>query len=113
MEGVANLVDAMLVLACGLMMALISFYKVDIKGASTVKTEEIKEEQLQEIEDYDVVDEEGNISGGYESRGKVYEDKKTGKLYVVTEQYSDSADEDTVESDSEGTEESAESDEKQ
>ena len=26
MEGVANLVDAMLVLACGLMMAIISFY---------------------------------------------------------------------------------------
>lgn len=85
MEGVANLVDAMLVLACGLMMAIISFYNVDIRGAST-KTEELKQEQLQEVDDYGVIDDDGNISGGFESRGKVFEDKKTGKLYVVTEE---------------------------
>lgn len=85
MDGVANLVDVMLVLACGLMMAIISFYNVDIKGTST-KTEELRQEQLQEVDDYGVIDDEGNVSGGFESRGKVYEDKKTGKLYVVTQE---------------------------
>ena len=47
MEGVANLVDAMLVLACGLMMAIISFYNVDINGTNT-KAEELKQEQRSE-----------------------------------------------------------------
>lgn len=94
MGGVANLVDAMLVLACGLMMAIISFYNVDIKGTAS-RTEELKQEQLQEVDDYGVIDDEGNVSGGFESRGKVYEDKKTGKLYVVTEDTTDETDADT------------------
>ena len=85
MEGVANLVDAMLVLACGLMMAIISFYNVDINGTNT-KAEELK----QEVDDYGVIDEDGNVSGGFESRGKVYEDKKTGKMYVITQENEDS-----------------------
>lgn len=84
MESLANLVDAMLVLACGLMMAIISFYNVDINNSNT-KAEELKQEQLREVDDYGVIDEEGNISGGFESRGKVYEDKKTGKMYVITQ----------------------------
>ncbi|MGN8886112.1 DUF2149 domain-containing protein [Blautia sp. HCP28S3_G10] len=94
MGGVANLVDAMLVLACGLMMAIISFYNVDIKGTAS-RTEELKQEQLQEVDDYGVIDDEGNVSGGFESRGKVYEDKKTGKLYVVTEDTTDETGADT------------------
>ena len=85
MEGVANLVDAMLVLACGLMMAIISFSR----------TEELKQEQLQEVDDYGVIDDEGNVSGGFESRGKVYKDKKTGKLYIVTEDTTDETGADT------------------
>ena len=93
-EGVAHLVDAMLVLACGLMMAIISFYNVDIKGTAS-RTEELKQEQLQEVDDYGVIDDEGNVSGGFESRGKVYEDKKTGKLYVVTEDTTDETGADT------------------
>ena len=93
MDGVANLVDAMLVLACGLMMALVSFYKVDLKGTSTVNTQELKQEQLKEVEDYGVIDQEGNISGGFESRGQVYEDKKTGKLYIITPDTSDTSSE--------------------
>ena len=84
MEGVANLVDAMLVLACGLMMAIISFYNVDI-GSSSGATE-IRQEDIKEVDDYGIVDDKGEMSGGFESRGKVYEDKKTGKLYIVTEE---------------------------
>lgn len=81
MEGVANLVDAMLVLACGLMMSIIIFYNVDLSGVRT----EIKEENIREVEKYEIMDNEGNISSGYESFGTVYEDKETGKMYIVTQ----------------------------
>ena len=37
-----------------------------------------------------MIDEDGNVSGGFESRGKVYEDKKTGKMYVITQENEDS-----------------------
>lgn len=80
MEGVANLVDVMLVLACGLMMALITFYKVDIRETRT----EIPYEKMQEIQNDGIIDKDGNVSGGFESKGTVYEDKKTGKLYLIT-----------------------------
>ena len=89
MEGVANLVDAMLVLACGLMMAIISFYNVDINGTNT-RAEELKQEQQQKIEDKKKNEKEKKSSGGFESRGKVYEDKKTGKMYVITQENEDS-----------------------
>ena len=59
------------------------------------RTEELKQEQLQEVDDYGVIDDEGNVSGGFESRGKVYKDKKTGKLYVVTEDTTDETGADT------------------
>lgn len=80
MESVANLVDAMLVLACGLMMSIIMFYNVDLKGT----TVELEKDRMQEVQDYGIVDEEGNVSGGYESVGRVYEDKETGKIYIVS-----------------------------
>ena len=41
------------------------------------------------------IDDEGNVSGGFESRGKVYKDKKTGKLYIVTEDTTDETGADT------------------
>ncbi|MCI6857953.1 MAG: hypothetical protein MR867_01480 [Eubacterium sp.] len=79
MEGVANLVDAMLVLACGLMMSVIMFYNVDLKGSAV----QLEKDNIKEIQNYGIVDEKGNVSGGYESVGSVYEDKKTGKIYIV------------------------------
>ena len=79
MESVANLVDVMLVFSCGLMMALISFYNVDINGVR----KEIPQENMWEIQNDGIIDEEGNISQGFESRGTVYEDKKTRKMYII------------------------------
>lgn len=98
MDGVANLVDAMLVLACGLMMAIISFYNVDIGSSS--KTEEIQQQDMKEVDNYGIIDDKGQVSGGFESRGKVYEDKKTGKLYVITEE--EDSDSDAADSGAEG-----------
>ena len=99
MESVANLVDAMLVLACGLMMSIIMFYNVDLKGT----TVELEKDRMQEVQDYGIVDEEGNVSGGYESVGRVYEDKETGKIYIVSPKKEDKPEEsDKVDSSSVG-----------
>lgn len=80
MESVANLVDAMLVLACGLMMSIIMFYNVDLAG----KQKEIPVEETVEVESDGIIDSEGNISSGFESKGMVYEDKETGKMYIIS-----------------------------
>ncbi len=79
MESVANLVDAMLVLACGLMMSVIMFYNVDLAG----KQQEVPVEETVEVKSDGIIDSEGNISSGFESKGTVYEDKKTGKMYII------------------------------
>ena len=83
MEGVANLVDAMLVLACGLMLALIINWNVDVGSAGT--TVELQQEQ--EVTSLEGVSASGEISdleSGYEELGMVYRDPETGKLYMVT-----------------------------
>lgn len=59
MESVANLVDIMLVFICGLMIAIIMFWNVDL-------------DNLQDRQ-----------SDSYEDIGQVYQDPETGKIYVV------------------------------
>ena len=83
MEGVANLVDAMLVLACGLMLALIINWNVDVGSAGTT----VELEQDQEVSE---LSGSGNgqvseMQSGYEEMGMVYRDPKTGKLYMVSD----------------------------
>lgn len=79
MDGIANMSDVMLVLACGLMMAIIMFWNVDLKA--TVKT--VEEQEITDSEKVQMIDDEGNVKGEYESKGRVYEDPETGKLYMV------------------------------
>ena len=78
MEGVANIVDVMLVFACGLIIALIAAWNVDVTKTpyrvSDIKEgggqeEEISEEDLQEM-------------------GKVFMDPATGKMYVIEDEES-------------------------
>ena len=75
MESVANLVDVMLVFACGLIIALIAAWNVDVAKTpyhvtdikDTGEQEEVSPEELQEM-------------------GKVYRDPETGKMYVIEEE---------------------------
>ena len=85
MDGVANLADVMLVFACGVMLALIINWNVDV--GSTVQKADIDTsnpvtdvEGLAEGEEPDL-----EQSEGYENYGTVYRDTKTGELYVVTD----------------------------
>ena len=79
MEGMANLADVMLVFACGLILALIINWNVDVTTISTTQ-EPIKYE-------IDGIDEnaEKTLDGAenLEEMGKVYLDQDTGKYYVI------------------------------
>lgn len=85
MDGVANLADAMLVFACGLMLALIINWNVDV-GATVQKAEIDTSNPVSNVQGLEN-GEEPNLeqTDGYESYGTVYRDTKTGALYVVTD----------------------------
>ena len=76
---IVNLADCMLVLACGFLVALVSFYNIDI-----VTAEELEDDQLEQVEPENLP--EDLLSGGgsyYVEAGKVYRDPNTGVLYMV------------------------------
>lgn len=80
MQYVANLTDVMLVLACGLMAAVITFWQVDLNRLRT----ESEQGKLERIDSDDVVYESGSVStGGLTNKGVVYEDPETGDLYII------------------------------
>ena len=82
MDGMANLADVMLVFACGLIVALIFHWNVDVNSGNNAsvdvptekyEVEGMDENNLQSIE----------AGAGMEEMGKVYRDPKTGKYFVV------------------------------
>ena len=82
MEGVANLADCMLVLACGLMLSLIISWNLDIAidapldipGEETRETvSDVQESELDNMDDVDT----------FEEFGTLYRDPKTGEFYVI------------------------------
>ncbi|MDR2296626.1 MAG: DUF2149 domain-containing protein [Clostridiales Family XIII bacterium] len=82
LEDLANLVDVMLVFACGLMLALVINWNVDIAAKNAES--ETRGEEMTQLTD---------VSGGagtaldddtaYEKLGVVYRDPVTGQLYMV------------------------------
>ena len=81
MSNIANLVDVMLVLACGLMLALVTFWQIDLPNVSEI----VNEQELTEVQDVEEVSESIDSSGStYSELGTVYEDSETGKKYMIT-----------------------------
>ena len=82
MSSVANIADAMLVFACGLMVALVVAWNVDLG-----KFTQVEMDQTQEVDDVERMTEmlygEGNA---FVERGTVYQDPQTGKYYLVEEE---------------------------
>jgi len=83
-DGLINLVDIMLVFACGLLLSLVMSWNVDLPKQAM--------EALEMKEDVSRIDEiKGNIersetSGtGYEKMGTVFRDPNTGQLYMLVE----------------------------
>ena len=84
MDGLGNLADAMLVLAVGIMLALIINWKVDITAVSAVQPEPepeqipISQEDLQDTP-ADALNEEN-----LQRIGALYYDEETGTFYAIT-----------------------------
>lgn len=78
MENVANLVDAMLVFACGLMLALITRYNVNLQILDV--------QTMTEVTDLEIVDDANSESSGssYNELGVVYQDPQTGTMYLIS-----------------------------
>jgi hypothetical protein len=80
--GLINLADIMLVFATGLMMAIISFWQVDISQVSQV----VESSQIAEVDNLeDARDLLESGGAAYSQIGTVYEDPVTGTLYMLKE----------------------------
>ena len=85
MDGLGNLADAMLVLAVGIMLALIINWKVDITAVTQVTEPEPEPEQIpisrEDLQDTpaDILDEEA-----LKRVGALYYDEETGTYYAIT-----------------------------
>ena len=76
MESIANIVDVMLVFACGLLLALVTVWNVDI-GLD-------RPDNMYEVSD--VVEESQSVSkDNLQEAGKVYRAPATGNLYFIEE----------------------------
>ena len=89
MDNISNMSDAMLVLAVGIMLALVLNWKIDIKDVSyeQQKGDVVEENKLEEFdadsskERTDITKED--VESNYIKSGTVYTDTATGKTYVI------------------------------
>jgi hypothetical protein len=89
MSSMSNIGDVMLVFACGLMVALVVAWNVDLAQFQQVETDqELSQDQVTQITEQ--LYGEGNA---FIEKGKVYQDPTTGKYYLVEEGSSSSDDE--------------------
>jgi hypothetical protein len=93
MDSVSNMSDAMLVLAVGIMLALVINWKVDLQVAYQDISERVSvnEEVMQEIDSDNMTDRSNSVSfedimSKYKKSGTVYTDVYSGKTYVIMEE---------------------------
>ena len=87
MSSMSNIGDCMLVFACGLMVALVMAWNVDLAKFQQVETDkELSKDEVSEIQDQ--LYGEGNA---FVEKGKVYQDPQTGQYYLVEEESSSSS----------------------
>ena len=78
---IVNLADCMLVFACGLMVALVSAWSINL-GATT----KLEPEDIEEVDPLEMPSDFEDSGSYYIEAGKVYRDPNTGVLYMVTEE---------------------------
>lgn len=79
--GLVNLADVMLVLACGLMIALVAHWNVNLTSVSADQ-----QADMQKIEDVkESVEAQESGGGTYKELGVVYQDPETGEMYLYKE----------------------------
>ena len=89
MDSVANLVDVMLVLVVGFMLALIINWNLDVGSIAHLTPDEEQAEAALEFDgDYmEEIDSEGEDidSRAMEKLGSVYFDEATGRYYIIVD----------------------------
>lgn len=89
LEMMVNLMDVMLVFACGLMLALIINWNVDITPQEVDYTsgQEVTDTELNNDKSDGDMDQERS----YKKMGTVYQDPETGKMYMVSDEEQDTS----------------------
>jgi hypothetical protein len=77
--GLVNLADVMLVFACGLMLALVAYWNLDVSSMHEV----IQADEVAEVQNVEQIEEGTSGGGGFVELGKVYQDPMTGKFYML------------------------------
>ena len=75
--GLVNLADVMLVFACGLIVALVARYNVDLTEYQPDDMEHVTQQVTEAQEEI------SSSSATYSEMGVVYQDTETGELYMV------------------------------
>lgn len=85
MDGAINIVDAMLVFACGMMLSVTIHWNVDLTTSGGTCVELNRNQEVTQIPDIqkDLIQTEGQ-GQLYTEMGKVYKDPTTGKLFMLT-----------------------------
>lgn len=83
MEGVGNMADAMLVFACGLLLALIISWNVDVSETGEITHSPDVKYEVENIGD--TIEKDAADTENLKDMGRVYQDPDTGKYYVVEE----------------------------
>lgn len=84
MATVANLVDAMLVLAVGIMLALIVSWNLNISESGRVNDKASKEDAISDFTEDDITNTE-TPADNLEKQGTVYYDPETDKYYIIAQ----------------------------
>ena len=88
MSSMGNIGDVMLVFACGLMVALVVAWNVDLAQFQQVETDqELSSNDVEQITEQ--LYGEGNA---FVEKGRVYQDPTTGKYYLVEDDATTSSD---------------------
>lgn len=80
LDGIVNLVDVMLIFACGLMLSIVLHWDVDLSKIKDI----ISQEDLVEVQDMEEAAKDGSMARSFESKGMVYQDPDTGKMYIIS-----------------------------
>ena len=79
MSSMSNIGDVMLVFACGLMVALVVAWNVNLKDFQQVEMgEELDQSAVSQASQQN-----GGDGSSYVEKGRVYQDPSTGKYYLV------------------------------
>jgi len=94
-DNVPNMADAMLVLAVGIMVALVLNWNVEINSGPIQGTGigDTVTGNITQIDDYEMMNEEDitkvTSAEGLKEAGSVYVDVDTGKMYIIVDEESD------------------------